>query len=207
MRTQIITAIVGVAGTGLGASLALIGTTWQARIAARSKRQELDQAKEQARTQLYVDHVGQRLENRRTTYIAFMKSVSALTQLTREDAIEAAQRRGDLVEYVAALLSAAGEIEAARNSVMIDGPQAVAEQTAELCRIPYRLAMAASAVCDEPLESEPHRLALEAAMEIRSSLLRELALFSVMASAALNLDGVGNHLDAFQSPAPPPAAT
>ncbi|MEU9183321.1 hypothetical protein AB0D14_01885 [Streptomyces sp. NPDC048484] len=96
---------------------------------------------------------------------------------------------------MAALLSAAGEIEAARNSVMIDGPQAVAGQAAELSRIPYRLAMAASAVCDEPLESEPHQLALEAAIEIRADLLRQLVLFSVMASAALNLDGVGNHLD------------
>ncbi|WP_327346546.1 hypothetical protein [Streptomyces europaeiscabiei] len=96
MRTQIITAVVGVVGTGLGASLALIGTAWQARRAARSKRQELVQSKEQARTQLYVDHVGRRLENRRATYIAFMQAVSTLVQATRDDRIDGARLTGQL---------------------------------------------------------------------------------------------------------------
>jgi hypothetical protein len=87
------------------------------------------------------------------------------------------------------MAEAAGEIDTARNTVMIDGPQAVAGQAAELCRIPYRLPSAVSAV------------------DIRVNLIRELTRFSVMASAALNLDGVGNHLDSFQTPGAAPSAT
>ncbi|WP_406360295.1 hypothetical protein OID55_10825 [Streptomyces sp. NBC_00715] len=207
MRVQIVTAAVGVLGTGVGATVALIGTTWQARIAARSKRQELDQAKEQARTQLYVDHVGQRLNNRRSTYIDFMKAVSTLVQATREDRIEVAIHNGQVIDYLAELSAAAGEIETARNTVMIDGPHAVAGQAAELCRIPYRLADAVSTIYDTSLDDVGRRNALDAAMEIRINLMRELTRFSVMASAALNLDGVGNHLDSFQRSGPPAPAT
>ncbi|WP_406128034.1 hypothetical protein [Streptomyces sp. NBC_00989] len=207
MRTQIITAVVGVVGTGLGASLTLIGTTWQARIAAHSKRRELDQSKEQARTQLYVDHVGRRLENRRATYIAFMQAVSTLVQATRDDRIDGARLTGQIVQHLAEMAEAAGEIDTARNTVMIDGPQAVASQAAELCRIPYRLASAVSAIYDESLDDDGRQQALQAAVDIRVNLVRELTLFSVMASAALNLDEVGNHLDSFQTPgaAPSPA--
>ncbi|MEU6122794.1 hypothetical protein [Streptomyces sp. NPDC047123] len=202
MRTQIITALVGVGGTGLGASLALIGTAWQARITARSKAQELAQSREQAYIQLHVDHVGQRLENRRGSYLEFSKAVAALTKLTRVDAIEAAQRQGDTTGYQDSLGEAAAEIEAARNAVLIDGPQAVATQAAELCRIPYRLAELVDAVCGETPGSEPHQRAREAADELRTELIRELVRFSVMASAALNLDGVGNHLGPLNSPTP-----
>ncbi|MEH0469482.1 hypothetical protein ACN6K4_005416 [Streptomyces hayashii] len=207
MRTQIITAVVGVVGTGLGASLALIGTTWQARIAARTKRQELDQSKEQARTQLYVDHVGRRLENRRATYIIFMEAVSALVQATREDKIDGARLNGQTVQHMAEMAEAAGRIETARNTVMIDGPQAVSGQAVELCRIPYRLASAVSAIYDESLDDDGRRQALHAAVDSRINLMRELTRFSVMASAALNLDGVGNHLENFQTPGPAPSAT
>ncbi|MEU8571736.1 hypothetical protein [Streptomyces asoensis] len=200
MRTQIITALVGVAGTGLGASLTLIGTTWQARMTARSKRQELDQAREQASTQLYVDHVSRRLENRRTTYIDFMQAVSQLVQLTREDKIDRARLENETFDHRMQMMEAAGEIEAARNTVMVDGPQAVAIQAAELCRVPYRLAQAVSAIYDEALDDEGRRQAMEQAIEVRTALMRELTRFSVMASAALNLDGVGNHLDPLTSP-------
>lgn len=202
MRTQIVTALVGVVGTGLGASLALIGTTWQARITARSKRQELDQAKEQASTQLYVDHVSRRLENRRTTYIDFMQAVSQLVQLTREDKIDGARLTGETLDHRMQMMEAAGNIESARNTVMVDGPQAVAIQAAEICRVPYRLAHAVSAIYDETLDDEGRRQAMEQAIEVRTVLMRELTRFSVMASAALNLDGVGNHLDPLTSPAP-----
>ncbi|MFE7648650.1 hypothetical protein [Streptomyces phaeoluteigriseus] len=199
MRIQIITALVGVVGTGLGASLTLMGTTWQARIAARSKRQELEQAKEQARTQLYVDHVSQRLDNRRTTYIDFMKSVSQLVQLTREDKIDGAGLGGEALAHRVQMMEAAGEIESARNTVMVDGPQAVAMQAAEVCRLPYRLAEAVSAIHDESPDSEGRRQAMEGAMEVRVALMRELTRFAVMASAALNLDGAGNHLQDFHA--------
>ncbi|MFF9861091.1 hypothetical protein [Streptomyces tendae] len=205
MRTQIITALVGLAGTGLGATLTLIGTTWQARIAARTKRQELDQAKEQARTQLYVDHVSQRRENRRETYIAFMGDISTLLQLTREDRIEQARLQGETTAHLAELAAAAGAIEASRNTVMIDGPQAVAVQAAELCRLPYRLASAVEEIYEGGLDDNGRQQALQAAIDQRVHLMRELTRFSVMASAALNLDGVGNHLDDFQSPTQPPA--
>ncbi|MFG2277071.1 hypothetical protein ACGFNQ_00085 [Streptomyces asoensis] len=199
MRTQIITALVGAAGTGLGASLALIGTTWQARITARSKRQELDQAKEQVSTQLYVDHVGRRLENRRTTYIDFVKAVSHLVQLTREDKIDRVRLENETLDHRMQMMEAAGEIESARNTVMVDGPQAVAIQAAEVCRVPYHLAQAVSAIYDGALDDDGRRQAMAQAVEVRTVLMREVTRFSVMASAALNLDGAGNHLEDFRT--------
>ncbi|WP_328441220.1 hypothetical protein OHA71_38125 [Streptomyces sp. NBC_00444] len=192
---------------GSAPSLALIGTTWQARIAAGSKRQELNQSKEQARTQLYVDHVGRRLKNRRATYIAFMQAASTLVQATRDDRIDGARLTGQILQHLAEMAEAAGEIDTARNTVMIDGPQAVAGQAAELCRIPYRLASAVSAIYDDSLDDDGRQQALQAAVDIRVNLVRELTRFSVMASVALNLDGVGNHLDNFQTPGAVPSAT
>ncbi|WP_159049677.1 hypothetical protein [Streptomyces sp. NRRL WC-3618] len=136
-----------------------------------------------------------------------MQAVSILVQATRDDRIDGARLTGQIVQYFTEMAEAAGEIDTARNTVMIDGPQAVAGQAPELCRIPYRLASAMSAIYDESLDDDGRQQALQAALDIRVNLVRELTRFSVMASAAWNMDGVGNHLDSFQTPGAAPSAT
>ena len=89
---------------------------------------------------------------------------------------------GQIVQHLAEMAEAAGEIDTARNTVMIDGPQAVAGQAPALCRIPYRLARAVSAIYDESLDDDGRQQALQSAVDIRVNLVRELTRFSVMAS-------------------------
>ncbi|WP_060891824.1 hypothetical protein [Streptomyces europaeiscabiei] len=125
--------------------------------------------------------LGRRMENRRATYIAFMQAVSTLVQATRDDRIDGARLTGEIVQHLAEMAEAAGEIDTARNTGMIDGPQAVAGQAAELCRIPYRLASAVSAIYDESLD-DGRQQAPQSAVAIRVNLVRELTRFSVMAS-------------------------
>lgn len=195
MRTQLITALVGLGGTSLGAILALAGNAITARTTARTKGLELEQLGQQARTQLYVDHVNQRREHRRATYLAFAQAVSALLRLTREEAHEEAKLRQRTEDYARELLMAAGAIESARDTVIIDGPQSVARLAAELCRFPYRVASAARVAHDHEIGSADWDSAVEALVAIRLELIRESTKFSMAGSNALNLDGVGNHVE------------
>ncbi|MCX3060422.1 hypothetical protein [Streptomyces beihaiensis] len=118
-----------------------------------------------------------------------MKAMSALAQATRDDGIDGARLTGRPVRHLAETAEAADWIDTARNTVVIDRPQAVAGQAAELRHIPYRLASAVSAIYDDSLDHDGRQRALQEAGEIRASLLQELTWLSVVASAALNLDG------------------
>ncbi|MFF2475080.1 hypothetical protein [Streptomyces sp. NPDC058066] len=203
MNDQLKLALVAAGGALLGALLTFIGSVMQVRTAAKSKKQELGQAKQQAQTQMYVDHVAQRLENRRTSYLTFMQAIEQLLRLTSEDQTDRLRSTGPAdeqaaVDYGQRLMDAASQIDAARDAIFLDGPQAVAGLAAELCRIPHRLAQSA---LDTALATVDRHAEVQAAtISLRTELMREMVRFSQGASAAINLDGVGNHLDPLLSP-------
>ncbi|MEV5606414.1 hypothetical protein AB0L33_33785 [Streptomyces sp. NPDC052299] len=208
LRTAIITAIVGVGGTCAGSLLTLLQSTLSARSTTKTKQQELEQLSQQARTQLYVDHINQRREHRRATYLAFVQAVAVLNRLTREDQHRAAKLAGRSEEYGIELSDAASAIEAARDTVMLDGPQSVTEEAVELCRLPYRVADAALTAHEHGLDSAEWA-AMTAAMDnLRTQMIRQCTRFSVAGSSALNMDGVGNHTEPapWNTPPPPPGA-
>ncbi|MFF7966737.1 hypothetical protein ACFZC3_15395 [Streptomyces sp. NPDC007903] len=190
MQPQIITALLTLSGTMTGVVGTLVATAYQARVAQKGRAMELASGQQQAATRLHAEHISTRLEQRRTTYLDFMNAVSKLTHLTREDQLDAASS-----DYEAELEAAARAIEVARDPVILDGPQAVADVAAELCRIPYRLGGAALEVLEHSDGSAERLAAFEAMTEIRDHLLRHYALFCRAGSLAINLDGVGNYAD------------
>ncbi|MGW4227659.1 hypothetical protein ACWEG1_29865 [Streptomyces bauhiniae] len=188
MQTEIITALLTLSGTVTGVVGTLTATAYQARVAQKGRAMELASGEQQAATKLHAEHISTRLEHRRTTYLAFMNAVSKLTQLTRDDQLEAASSG-----YEAQLEEAARAIEVARDPVILDGPQNVADVAAELCRIPYRLGLAALEVLEHSEGSAERLEAFEAMTEIRDRLLLHYTLFCRAGSLAINLDGVGNY--------------
>ncbi|WP_327335901.1 hypothetical protein OG384_04505 [Streptomyces sp. NBC_01324] len=178
------------------------------RSTAKAKQQELEQLSGQAKTQLYVDHVNQRREHRRATYLTFVQAVAALSRLTREDRHRAAKLAGRTEEYGVELSDAASAIEAARDTVMLDGPHYVAEEAAELCRLPYRVAGAALAAHEHALDSPEWATATGQMDDLRTQMIKKCTRFSVAGSSAINMDGVGNHTEPapWSTPATPPGA-
>jgi len=193
VQAEITTALIALGGGLFGAATTFGSTAWQSWANTKTRKQELAQGQHQALTQLHVEHVNQRGEQRRESYLDFLKAVSRLARLTRED--QHATHRDNLEEYETMLEAAARDIEVARDPVVLDGPQEVANVAVELCRIPYRLGGAALKVHRNEENGGERQAAMDAMLELRTTMLRGHAEFMRAGSLALNMDGVGNYAD------------
>lgn len=162
-----------------------MGTTWQARIAARSKRQELDQSKEQARTRLHVDHVGRRIGQAHGEPSGDVHRLHAGGVDTGPGDARRQNRRRSVDRRNRP--APRGDGRSRRRDRY--GPQHGDDRRAAGSRWPgrgavphpYRLASAVSAIYDESLD-DGRQQAPQSAVAIRVNLVRELTRFSVMAS-------------------------
>jgi len=193
VQHQIVTALVGLSGTVTGAALALSGTAWQSYTNSKMRRQELAQGQQQALTQLHVDHVNQRRDQRRNSYLAFMEAVAKFVRLTRDDQVDTLGNTGSGERYGELLLAAVGDIDAARDPVILDGPQAVADVAGELCRLPHRVALHAVEILEREPGSDDQLQARTQLRESRDALLRKHTEFMRAGALALHMDGVGNY--------------